>query len=206
MSATLLRSQFRINKKNLSEAVRRLKEWASNCLKVESPISFYENHGFNYQQFQGLENPRDVFQVFGWDLRFDDGYADLVQRHCENTDENYEAAMSTLVGLVEPGSYLVFHGDDDDLFRWTWRADAFHVYSGGSIIFDAEPNVVYNVPQEPGVEAVALALYHNNAGMTDDDYVATYGKKRRTWPELAEHERDDFRTMAKAAIQVMVGQ
>jgi len=67
--------------------------------------------------------------------------------------------------------------------------------------------------EQEQVERVAEAIYHTSGGMTDEDYEAVMCKRRRVWKtdapwdtnpdELAEHERDEYRTMAKAAIAAM---
>lgn len=64
------------------------------------------------------------------------------------------------------------------------------------------------------VEAVAQAIYHHEGGMTDEDYLAATGKARLLWEtdapwdsnpeELCEHERDEYRIMAEAAIRAMM--
>jgi hypothetical protein len=65
------------------------------------------------------------------------------------------------------------------------------------------------------VERVAKAIYHRDAGLTDEDYYYAMGESRRAWsddkpwdsdPEntLCEHERDEYRAMAKAAIEALL--
>jgi hypothetical protein len=65
------------------------------------------------------------------------------------------------------------------------------------------------------VERVAEAIYHHDAGLTDEDYLNVMNEARRAWsddkpwdsdPEntLCEHERDEYRMMAKAAIEVLL--
>lgn len=64
------------------------------------------------------------------------------------------------------------------------------------------------------VERVAEAIYRNAAGMSDEEYEIITGRPRRVWKtdkpwdsdpqhELCEHERDDYREMARAAIAAM---
>ena len=66
------------------------------------------------------------------------------------------------------------------------------------------------------IDKVAKAIYHVNNGLTDEDYVEVFGKNRRVWDNglcwskqqegtLCEHERDEYRQMAKAAILVILG-
>ena len=57
---------------------------------------------------------------------------------------------------------------------------------------------------------VAEAIYRNSGGLTDEDYLMVMGIPRLQWKtdaewdtnpdELTEHERDDYRMMARAAI------
>lgn len=59
-------------------------------------------------------------------------------------------------------------------------------------------------------ERIAEALYHNDGGMSDEEYIKVTGKARRLWKtdapwdtdpnELCEWERDEYRQMADAAI------
>ena len=66
------------------------------------------------------------------------------------------------------------------------------------------------------VERVAEAIYHVDGGMSDEDYLAETGEKRKLWKtdapwdsnpeELAEHERDEYRMMAMAAIRAILGE
>ena len=66
------------------------------------------------------------------------------------------------------------------------------------------------------VERIAEVIYHHDGGMTDEDYLAVNGEKRRLWihpngaydpdPDhvaLTEWERDEYRLMAAAAIVAM---
>ncbi len=73
----------------------------------------------------------------------------------------------------------------------------------GGVIFDKDV-----------VERVAEAIYRHEGGMDDDDYLGEMGKPRRAWKtdkpwdsdsehELCEHERDEYREQAKAAIMAM---
>lgn len=63
-------------------------------------------------------------------------------------------------------------------------------------------------------EKVAEAIFHHDGGMTDEDYLLVHGKSRRLWKteeawdtqpevELCEHERDEYRLMARAAMKVL---
>ena len=64
------------------------------------------------------------------------------------------------------------------------------------------------------IDKVAQAIYHNEGGFTDEDFVASFGKLRKLWKtdapwdtnpnELCEHERDDYRIMARAAIKAFL--
>ena len=64
------------------------------------------------------------------------------------------------------------------------------------------------------VERVAEALYRNEGGMDDEEFAIVTGGHRKHWQtdapwdtrndELAEHERDDFRAMAKVAIEIVL--
>lgn len=66
------------------------------------------------------------------------------------------------------------------------------------------------------VERVAEAIYHVDGGMSDEEYFDATGQKRKLWKtdapwdsnpdELAEHQRDDYRTMAMAAIRAILGE
>ncbi|MGW8180807.1 MAG: hypothetical protein ACWGQW_18905 [bacterium] len=61
------------------------------------------------------------------------------------------------------------------------------------------------------LEKVAQAIYHNNGGMDDEDYLQCFGVPRRLWSDwandhegtLCEWERDEYRVMAKAAIEAI---
>jgi hypothetical protein len=64
------------------------------------------------------------------------------------------------------------------------------------------------------VDKVAEAIYRHEGGMTDSDFEQATGRIRRAWQsakpgdadperELCEWERDDYRMMARAAIQAM---
>lgn len=61
------------------------------------------------------------------------------------------------------------------------------------------------------IDRVAEALYRNDGGMNDAEFRSVFGKERRLWKtdapwdsqadvELCEHERDDWRAMAEAAL------
>jgi hypothetical protein len=64
------------------------------------------------------------------------------------------------------------------------------------------------------IEQVAQAIYHNDGGMTDEEYEISCGKSRLLWwtsapwdtdpNELCEHERDEYRIMAEAAIKAFL--
>ena len=64
------------------------------------------------------------------------------------------------------------------------------------------------------VERVAEAIYHVDGGMSDEDYLAATGQRRKLWKtdapwdpdELEEHERDEYRMMAMAAIRAILGE
>lgn len=61
------------------------------------------------------------------------------------------------------------------------------------------------------VDRVAQAIFHNGYGLSDEEHEIATGVKRKLWEtaapwdtnpdELAEHERDDYRIMAQAAIE-----
>lgn len=62
------------------------------------------------------------------------------------------------------------------------------------------------------VDKVAEAIYRHDGGVDDEEFLFVNGKPRRVWKtdkpwdpehELCEHERDDYRAMARAAIQAM---
>lgn len=53
------------------------------------------------------------------------------------------------------------------------------------------------------VEALAEVLYHHNRGMTDEDWLNTTGERRGEWGSMREHERDDYRFMAHAALSAL---
>lgn len=61
------------------------------------------------------------------------------------------------------------------------------------------------------MECVARALYEADTGIAPEDYERVMGSPRRVWStgaardtqpaiELCEHERDDYRAMARAAV------
>jgi hypothetical protein len=73
------------------------------------------------------------------------------------------------------------------------------------------------MPVNPLVELVAEAIYRNSGGLTDSEYLDAMGEARREWKtdkpwdsdpenELCEHERDEYRLMAKAAIKAVIGE
>jgi hypothetical protein len=139
VAATLLRSHFRIRQDNLGAAVQALKEWATHyCTQNPGPAQPGRELDLDFLDhlIARITHPVDAFQVFGWDLVIREGdVIDLQQRDFNNTGEEYENAMAVLHGIVEPHSYLIFHGDDDDLFAWTWEPHGFYVKSGGRIVF-----------------------------------------------------------------------
>ena len=64
------------------------------------------------------------------------------------------------------------------------------------------------------VEVVAEAIFKADGGVeSDEEYEKIYGYKRKLWKtdapwntnpdELHEHQRDDYRVMAKAAVRVI---
>lgn len=65
------------------------------------------------------------------------------------------------------------------------------------------------------VERVAEAIYRHSGGITDEEHLAIFGVPRKAWKtdapwdtnpnELAEHERDEYRMQARAAIQAVLG-
>ena len=66
------------------------------------------------------------------------------------------------------------------------------------------------------IEKVAQAIYHVSGGLDDEGYVKACGVARKVWKtdapwdsnpdELCEHERDEYRVMARAAIHVILGE
>jgi hypothetical protein len=70
------------------------------------------------------------------------------------------------------------------------------------------------LPPDDVIDEIAQAIYHHSGGMTDNDYFHATGQYRRVWNsggawdndpehELCEHERDDYRVMAKAAFMAL---
>jgi hypothetical protein len=67
--------------------------------------------------------------------------------------------------------------------------------------------------KEKLIEELAQIIFHSNAGLTDEDYLAMFGEERKGWgkPELdkycsdclQEHERDDFRYQAEKVVQYL---
>jgi len=65
------------------------------------------------------------------------------------------------------------------------------------------------------IERIAEAIYRNEGGITDEDYPFEVGGQRKLWKtdapwdsndgELREHERDDYRAQARAAVSVLLG-
>lgn len=59
------------------------------------------------------------------------------------------------------------------------------------------------------IEKVAEAIYRHNGDLTDENFLKVYGKPRKAWKnnapnELNEWQRNDYRTQAKAALDVVV--
>jgi len=63
------------------------------------------------------------------------------------------------------------------------------------------------------IDMVAQAIYHYSGGLTDEDYIEVFGNPRPLWEtaapwdsnpnEIAEHERDDYRVEARAALKAL---
>jgi hypothetical protein len=138
VAATLLRSQFKIRQENTGAALVSLKDWATHWVEAEERGYADPHHDPDWvDDLCNVGSLDDAFYTLGWDPVWLDGdIIGLYQHTFDNVDEMYEAAMAALHGIVEPRSYMIFHGDDDDLFRWAWEPNGFYVGSNGRIVFD----------------------------------------------------------------------
>ncbi len=136
MNATLIQSKFRIPKKNSAAAFKALAKWLRER-GVPDEVELVEH----IERSDVTDGVRllEVMQIFGYDLRPNSelGCFDrIMQRNFDTSDDGNAHAFSRLLGLVEPGSYMLFHRDDENLFRWRWGTDGlFHVEENGLVTF-----------------------------------------------------------------------
>lgn len=139
VGATLLRSNFRIDAADVCAAVAALHDWAENYYQVTKPN--FDDSELSYHAVYELRHAHSVeraLSALGWDPVFDDdsNVIDLEQHTFDNVSAYHAKAMSSLCGIVRPGSFLIFHRDDNDIFKWEWDGSGnFTEQAGGRIVF-----------------------------------------------------------------------
>jgi hypothetical protein len=140
VNATLIQAQFKISRAKFDDAL--------NVLKKNLPADLAE-YVSNPEHSAGV-HLINAFQHFGYDIVFHPydapGIKGIQQRNFESAETEHASVFGQLNGIVEQGSYMLFHADDDTLFRWRWGTDGlFHVEENGVVFFGERDSLLLEI-------------------------------------------------------------
>jgi hypothetical protein len=155
VNATLIQQKFFVHASNWRKAVKALYAWSVKYTEAPLEPKFIKD----IDKF-GEANLEEMFNVLGYDVVLDmDGNIEALQQHnFESATADHAIAFGFLKDTVEPGSYLLFHTDNDQLMRWRWGTDGlYHVERGGMAVFGESDSLILEIRATLTSTKVALS-------------------------------------------------